>query len=276
MLNIIKADLYRLIRSKGLYIAIALVILIAIISIVTLSGPSIGFSVGTNADSVDVETMQKISAAKSLGELRSVMKSIGSFELDRDILKQNGNLYFFFIAFVVIIITKDFSSKTIKNTLSSAISRKKYYVSKLLLVLGLSTLLILFNNYFSYFLNLIVNGKEFTSSIGEITKITLYQLPLLYGIICLLVCIAFITRKTSIFNTISIPFLMVFQFIVITLTQLLRIKADWFTNYDLQWAMLKLANNPANDYILKCGLLGLVYIVIFGLIGYYVFKKAEI
>lgn len=276
MLNIIKADLYRLVRTKGLYIAIALVVLIAIISIVTLSGPSIGFSVGTNADSVDVETMQKISAAKSLGEFRSVMKSIGPFELDRDILKQNGNLYFFFIAFVVIIITKDFSSKTIKNTLSSAISRKKYYVSKLLLVLGLSTLLILFNNYFSYFLNLIVNGKEFTSSIGEITKITLYQLPLLYGIICLLVCIAFITRKTSIFNTISIPFLMVFQFIVITLTQLLRIKADWFTNYDLQWAMLKLANNPANDYILKCGLLGLIYVVIFGLIGYYAFKKAEI
>ena len=276
MLNIIKADLYRLVRSKGLYIAIALAILIAIISIVTLSGPSIGFSVGINADSVDVETMQKISAAKSLGEFRSVMKSIGPFELDRGILKQNFNLYFYFIAFVAIIITKDFSSKTVKNTLTSAISRKKYYISKILLVLGISTMLILFNNYFSYFLNLIVNGKEFTSSIGEITKITLYQLPLLYGIICLLVCIAFITRKTSIFNTISIPFLMVFQFIVITLTQLLRIKADWFTNYDLQWAMLKLANNPANDYILKCGLLGLIYVVIFGLIGYSVFKKAEI
>lgn len=276
MLNIIKADLYRLVRSKGLYIAIALVVLIAILSIVTLSGPTLGFSVGTNADSVDVETMQKISAAKSLGEFRSVMKSFGPFELDRDILKQNGNLYFFFIAFVAIIITKDFSSKTIKNTLTSAISRKKYYISKILLVLGVSNLVILFNNYFSYFLNLIVNGKEFASSIGEITKITLYQLPLLYGIICLLVCIAFITRKTSIFNTISIPFLMVFQFIVITITQLLRIKADWFTNYDLQWAMLKLANNPANDYILKCGLLGLAYVVIFGLIGYYAFKKAEI
>lgn len=280
MLNIIKSDLYRLIRSKGLYIVIAIIILIATISVVSMSGLSIGFAVGNNMDSVGVEAMQEISQAKSLGEHRSIMKnvglSLGTIKVDKSILKGNYNLYYFFIAFVVIIITKDFSSKTIKNTLTSAISRKKYYISKILLVLGISTLLILFNNYFSYFLNLIVNGKEFASSIVEITKITLYQLPLLYGIICLLACLAFMTRKTSIFNTVSIPFIMFFQLIATIIISIFKINGDWFTNYDFQWAMLKLANNPANDYILKCGLLGLSYVVIFGLIGYYAFKKAEI
>lgn len=276
MFNIIKSDLYRLVKSKGFYIAIGIVALLSIISVITLEAGHIGLSVGSSVDVTDAETMSKISSAKSLGEFRDIIKSFGPFKLDKEIIGQNVNLYYMFIVFVVIILTKDFSNKSIKNTLSSAISRKKYYVSKLLLILGMSTLLILFNNYLSYFLNLAVNGKEFSSSIGEITKITIYQLPLLYGIICLLVCIAFITRKTSIFNTISIPFIMVFQLVVVTIISIFRIKADWFTNCELQYALFNLANNPTNSYILKCSLLGIGYIVVFGLIGYYAFKKAEI
>lgn len=276
MFNIIKSDLYRLFRSKAFYIVIGIVIIMAIVSVVSMSPGHIGLSVGSNIDVSDTETLSKISSAKSLGEFRDIMKSFGTFKLDREVIGQNVNLYYMFIVFVVIILTKDFSNKSIKNTLSSAISRKKYYISKLILILGISTLLILFNNYLSYFLNLAVNGKEFASSIGEITKMTVYQLPLLYGIISLLVSIAFITRKTSMFNTISIPFIMVFQLVVITITSMFRIKADWFTNYELQYALVNLTNNPTNSYILKCSLLGIGYIVIFGLIGYYVFRKAEI
>lgn len=276
MFNIIKSDLYRLFKSKGFYIVIGIVIIMAIVSVVSMSPGHIGLSVGSNIDVSDTETLSKISSAKSLGEFRDIMKSFGTFKLDRELIGQNVNLYYMFIVFVVIILTKDFSNKSIKNTLSSAISRKKYYISKLILILGISTLLILFNNYLSYFLNLAVNGKEFASSIGEITKMTVYQLPLLYGIISLLVSIAFITRKTSMFNTISIPFIMVFQLVVITITSMFRIKADWFTNYELQYALVNLTNNPTNSYILKCSLLGIGYIVIFGLIGYYVFRKAEI
>lgn len=277
MLNIIKADLYRLLKSKGLYIAIALIIIIAVLSTLLISPLNIGFSVGTQSvDSIDAEAIQKISSAKSLGEFREIIKSFGVYKLDKAIIGKNDNLYYFFIAFVVMIIVKDFSNKSIKNTLSSSISRKKYYISKLLLVLGLSTLLIIFNNYLNYFLNILLNGKDFSSSIGEITKITLYQLPLLYGIISLLVCIAFITRKTSVFNALSITFIMLVQLIVITMISMFRIKNDWFINYDFQWAMLNLANNPTSSYIIKCSLLGVAYIVVFSLIGYYAFKKAEI
>lgn len=78
------------------------------------------------------------------------------------------------------------------------------------------------------------------------------------------------------FNTISIPFIMVFQLLVMTITSMFRIKAEWFTNYELQYALANLSNNPTSSYILKCSLLGFVYIVVFGLIGYYAFKKAEI
>ena len=277
MFNIIKSDLYRLVRSIGFYVAIGIVILMAVINVLTIQAGRIGVSVGTSSvDITDAETISKINSAKSLGEFRDVMKSLGTFQLDKEIIGCNANLYYIFIAFVAIILVKEFSNKSVKNTLSSAISRKKYYCSKLLFIVCLSTLLILFNNYLNYFLNLIINGKEFASSIGEITKLTIYQLPILYGIICLLVCFAFIIRKGSIFNAISIPFFIVIQLIFTMITALFRIKADWFTNYEFQYVLANLTNNPTNAYILKCSLLGISYMVIFGLIGYYAFKKAEI
>lgn len=277
MFNIIKSDLYRLVRSKGFYIAIGIVIIMSIISVLIIQAGHIGISVGTSSvDITDTEAISKISSAKSLGEFRDIMKSFGTFALDKEIIGNNANLYYIFIAFVAIILVKEFSNKSIKNTLSSAISRKKYYCSKLLFILGISTLLILFNNYLNYFLNLLINGKEFASSIGEITKLTIYQLPILYGIISLLVCFAFIIRKGSLFNAISIPFFMIVQLLFTVITSLFRIKADWFTNYEFQYILANLTNNPTNEYILKCSILGIGYIVVFSLIGYYVFNKAEI
>lgn len=291
MFNIIKSDLYRLIRSKGFYIAIIVIIAMSALSIVGMSAGRIGLAAGVSTEDVsssevlsdlagnnvmDSEKLAKLIEAKTLNEIREVQKSFGGFELDKEIIAQNANLYYIFIVFVVIVLAKDFSNKSIKNTLSSAISRKKYYFSKLLLILGISTCAILFNTYFTFFLNIAVNGKEFASSIGNITKITLYQLPLLYGIICLLVCIAFTTRKTSMFNTISIPFIMVFQLVVMTITSLFKIKADWFYKFELQNALINLTNNPINSYILKCSLLGIGYMIVFSIIGYYLFKKSEI
>lgn len=276
MFNIIKSDLYRLVRSKSFYIAIGIVILMSFISVLTLQAGHIGVSVSSSVDITDVEVMSKINSAKSLSEFRNIMKSFGSFPLDKDIIANNANLYYIFIAFVAIILVKEFSNKSVKNTLSSAISRKKYYCSKLLFIIFLSTLLILFNNYLNYFLNLTINGKEFASSIDEITRLTIYQLPMLYGIISILICFAFIIRKGSVFNAISIPFFVVVQLVFTIITSIFRIKADWFTNYELQYALANLTNNPTNEYILKCSLLGIGYIIIFSLIGYYAFKKAEI
>lgn len=120
-----------------------------------------------------------------------------------------------------------------------------------------------------------MNGKEFSSSLGEITKITLYQLPLIYGIISILVCMSIVSKKTAIFNTTSIPLLMVCQLILIGSISLLKIKPD-IMNWEYQVALGKLATNPAKEYIIQCILLGIAYIVIFNTIGYKTFKKSEI
>lgn len=277
MLNIIKSDLFRILRGKAIYILFLVIIILTIVNIVTMQSTSIGLNIGNSSliGDQDPELFEELAKAKSIGEYRNIMKEQGRFKLDKDIVAQNSNLYYFFIAIVVVILCTDFSNKCIKNTLSSAISRKKYYFAKLILIMAIGTVIILFNNYLSYFLNIAINGEKFSSSFTEFTKLTFMQLPLLYGMISLLLCFAFVFRRTSAFNTISIPFIFVVQIIGIVIINLFKLKGNFF-NYEIQIALGKLALNPANDYIIKCILLGVIYIIVFNVIGYYVFKKSEI
>ena len=140
-------------------------------------------------------------------------------------------------------------------------------------------IIIFFNTYFTYIANLIINGKKFSSSLMEVTKLTIYQLPLIFGIISILVCFAFIGRKTATFNTISIPLIIVVQYIIMGIVGIAarsKLNWTWIYKYELQCALANLAKNPANEYIIKCSLLGIGYIIVSTLIGYYTFKKAEI
>ena len=59
MFNIIKSDLYRLVKSKGFYIVIGVVIIMAIVSVISMSAGHIGLSVGSSVDVTDAETLSK-------------------------------------------------------------------------------------------------------------------------------------------------------------------------------------------------------------------------
>ena len=276
MINIIKSDLYRILKGKAIYIVLAIITILIMVSVVGLDAGTIGLSFGTGADTSDVGLTTEVNNAKTLGEYRKIIKNSGAFALDKEIIGANTNLYYFFIVITVIVLATDFSTKSIKNTISSAISRKEYYFSKLLLILGLSTILILFNNYGAYLLNLIINGKAFSTPLLEFTKLTITQLPLLYGIISLLVCLAFVFKKVSLFNSISIPLIVVIQIIMISVTNLFKLNITWINDYEIQTALIKLVNSPTNTYIISCIILGVAYCAIFNIIGYYSFKKAEI
>ncbi|MCD7892814.1 MAG: ABC transporter permease subunit [Erysipelotrichaceae bacterium] len=277
MINLIRSDLYRIFKCKAIYVLIIVIIFISLTSVVLMEPFSVGISVSTNTNNTNgVELTNELEEADSLGEYRRIMKEEGAFALDKEIIGYNINMYYVFIVLVVLAITTDFSNKSIKNSLSSAISRKEYYLSKLILTLLLGTCFIFFNNYISYILNYFINGKGFYSQLTDITKITLIQLPMLYGIISFLVSLAFLLRKTSTFNTITIPFIMLFQIICSGIIGVLRINTDFYMNYELQNALTNLASNPSLKYILYCFILGVLYMLIFNVIGYLSFKKAEI
>ena len=277
MINIIKSDLYRVFRGKAIYIAIAFILVLASVSCFSMSPGHIGIvSSSIEQTDYDDELLEKVYETDSLMETREIMKEYGAFPLDKAQLGANANLYYFFIIVVVIVLVTDLSNSTAKNTLSSAISRKKYYLSKLITCLGLGTLLVLINNYGSYIINLIMNGKEFSAGLLEITKLTILQLPILYGIISMLVCIGFCFRKTGTFNSITIPLIMVIQLIIMGVSTLFHIDVNNILNYEFQYIIGNLVANPTNTYILKTLALAALYIVIFNYLGYSVFRRAEI
>lgn len=278
MLNIIKSDLYRILHGKAIYIAVIAMLAMVVISLFEMSAGSIGITITTsNMETIvaDDEITEELSNTNSILETRKIMKEHGNFELDKEIIGANANLYYVFIVVVAIVLTTDLSHKTAKNSLSSAISRKTYYFSKLVLCLIICTVLILINNYGTYLLNIIMNGENFSSSLLEITKLTFMQLPLLYGLVSLLVCIGFITKKMATYNGITIPFIMVSQLILYGLIAICGLDTNIMT-YEIQNALGNLAINPETEFILKCVLLGIAYVIGFNLLGYYSFRKTEI
>ncbi|HIU22506.1 MAG TPA: hypothetical protein IAD49_02870 [Candidatus Fimihabitans intestinipullorum] len=278
MINIIKSDLYRVFRGKAIYVAIIIILLLAVVSCFSMSPGHIGITSSSDAQPLvkDEELLEKVYETNSILETRELMKEYGAYPLDKSQLGANANLYYFFIIVVVIVLVTDLSNSTAKNTLSSAISRKKYYLSKLITCIGLGTFLVLINNYGSYMINLIMNGKEFSAGILEITKLTILQLPILYGIISMLVCIGFCFRKTGTFNSITIPLIIVIQLIIMGIATLFHLDANNILNYEFQYMIGNLISNPSNAYILKTLVLAIFYIVIFNVIGYRVFRKTEI
>ena len=284
MINMLKADLYRLIRSKGFYIAMLILLLTIGISIYFVSPGYFGIndSAGTMDDNVAAQmqsVMSQLSKEEqqsiSISKLREIMLTVEGYELDRDILSVNMNLYYIFIFMAAIILTVDFSGGSVKNTLSSAISRNKYYLSKLCLITLCCTAILFLNTYIVYFANILFNGKSLASSLGTVTKITLLQLPPTLALASILTDIGFMTKKTSLFNTITIPLIMVSQIVLRVVALIFEIKEE-FMYYEFQQMLRKLANNPTDTYILNSFLVCAVVIVVFNLLGYLSFRKAEI
>ena len=278
MFNMIKSDIYRVFKGKAIYICIIFIFIFMILSTFELAPGWIGVNnsildsdYGSNISDNDERAIYE---ANSIFKEREIMKKY-PYKLDKAIIGANVNLYYIFIVIIVIVLATDFSNSTVKNTISSSVSRKKYYFSKLLICILICTLFIVLNNYGTYFINLLMNGRMFSSSLGVITKVTLYQLPLMYGIISLLVCISAATRKTSIFNAIAIPFLMISQLILMGIISLFKLSSN-IISYEYQVALFNLASSNNSLYIMKCILTGIVYIIIFSFIGYYLFKKAEL
>lgn len=276
MINMIKADFYRISKSMVIYIALAFLIFMAAMDIYFVEPGSVGirYSSGPAVENELNEMSQEELINLSSGEYREIMLRTQGYALDRDVLSANINLYYVFIFVAAIAVTVDFSGSCVKNTLSSAISRKKYFLSKLATV-SLCCLVFLFiNTYLVYFGNIIFNSKNLASDIGTVTKITLLQIPPILAFASILTGFAFIFRRTAVFNALTIPFFMIIQ-LLLNLTVFMKLPESIY-NYELQIMISKLAFEPSAGYILKSYAVCAAIIILFNTAGWLVFKKAEI
>ena len=282
MINMIRADFYRLMRSIGFYITMLILLITIGLSIYTVQPLYIGFTgdlmsaeafadMHSGLDEMSSEEMQKL----SIVDLRKIMLKAEGYKLDKDFMMTNINLYYFFIVIAVIILTMDFSISSVKNTLASAISRNKYYCAKLSFISLCCVAIFFFNTYIVYFANILFNGENIASSLGAVTAISLLQLPAILALASILTGIGFMVKRTAVFNTITIPLIIVFQLLLNLAVTIFKIKKEYLY-YEFQLMIGKLANNPSNSYILHSYLVCTAVIVAFNVLGYLSFKKAEI
>lgn len=277
MINMMKADLYRIFRGIGIYIAIAMVIIMSSISIGMKEPGYIG-NASVSYEETAVEEDAKNGLFVEVQENAAPEQNPEQKLLVRSVLAANINLYYPLIIVVFVILMSDFSNQTLKNTLTSAVSKRKYFAYKLIMSLGFSILFILISNLFAYVLNFLVNGRAYTESIVNLLKATVLQMPMLLGIVSFFVCIGFFTRRTAVYNAISISFVMLFQIILSTAFSLTESKLieTFLEKYEWQAALGRLAYFPENKYCLQCLCFGVMEIVVFSLLSYFIFKKSEI
>ena len=277
MINMIKADFYRILKGKGIYFAFAIIILLAAIDIYFVEPGTFGVRIetGTVIENELSDMSYDEIGEMSMSEYRRIMLNTEGYALDKEILAYNVNLYYPFIFIAAIFITADFSGSCIKNTLSSSISRKKYFFSKLVSVFLCCLILFFLNTYIVYFANIIFNTKNLASDIGAVTKITLLQIPPILALASMLTGIAFMLKRTASYNGVAIPFMMVVQLLLMLLSALFKIPQELF-NYELQGMIVKITTDPSPEFVLKSYAVCAAITIIFNLAGWLAFRKAEI
>jgi ABC-type transport system involved in multi-copper enzyme maturation permease subunit len=274
----IKADFYRIFRGIGIYIGIGIMLLIIGISVYAIEPGSLGTtatpsneSYSTPIDNMTTEELQNF----NMTDYRKLMLKSDGFELDRAMLANNMNLYYVFIFVAVLAVAADFSLGSVKNTLSSAISRNKYFLSKTLFTTLVCLLIFFANTYLSHFAIIAFDNEKFTASLGTITKVSLMQLPAILALISILNGLSFVVKKTSIFNTIAIPLVMIFQLLLSFTIKIFNID-EKYMSYELQTMLSKLAYNPSDSYLVHSYIICFVLIAVFTALGYFSFRKTEI
>ena len=280
MINMMKADLFRIIRSKSIDVIFAIMLTMAIISAVIKMPGTIA-----TANSDSMEEINEIADEENTNSLDAVLSKLDSKRSDEQkknfslkVIGSNMNLYYFIVFIVYGVLAADISNKTIKNTLSSISDKRKYFLSKLIFILSAATLLIFLNTLFFYGINMIVNGEKYSVSLLRMLEATLLQLPILLGLTAFLTLIVYIFKSGAWYNSIALLGIILFQTILSLSNSLLKCSAitTYLKKYEAQVALYKLAVHPETYHTIVCIIMGIVMFLASVIASYYIFKKSEI
>lgn len=260
MLNIIRADIYRIFKSTGIYFLMFLMWVI-MLSITFLGG----------SWQIDARDASQILVDESM--------NISAFQRQ---IANNNILFYLMIIPVFVIINTDLSKNTVKNTIASVTNKKTYYFSKCIGAEFVSAAaLIIFNFVFWLFASL-AKGMDFTMPLGDILMITLRQIPIFIGAVSVMVFFAFLLRKSALFVTLSLIMQRSYNLFLALLSYILNKTGvynfidKFFVKYEMENAINIVTLQPTADYTLKCTLIYLSLAVVLTFLGYVFFRKKEI
>lgn len=266
MLRIIKADMYRLVRGKGIYIVFALV---TIMLILEAAG-----NVGTIGVNVSITENENVDAGELLsGKLtgkEAVFHTIGT----------SDNLVYFLLAILIMIAAIDFSDGNIKNVLSGGVSRRRFYFAKWMLSVLFTIFAMILNIIIPIATATVINGfggKIDSAFIQDLLLGTGIQLLLIIGIVSFGIFLVFVTRKSSAVIGGYIAFCILPMVIILILTEI-NTKFESLYKYDII-SNIRMVSNPSaleSGDIVRAAMIGIACTVLPLVFGLGIFKKCEI
>lgn len=251
MINIWKADFYRLKKSKSFYLYWFFILFTFGITIATKLPGGIHLS----------------------GDMRIE----DSMKVDLQQVAGNFTFYYLFLFPVFGFICCEFGEKTIKNTISSAISRKDYFVAKYLLTECYILVTFFLSNFLYYGANRLINGTKYSSPIGEFAKAVCAQIPLIAGAGGVLILVAFLVKKTAAFNAITMIFPILYSTIALSVYAAGQEKfaTEVMLKYELGTALSHIVSGGGSNFVYECAGIGLAAVVISFVAGYFSFTQFE-
>ncbi|MBQ8966348.1 hypothetical protein [Ruminococcus sp.] len=252
MINIFKAEFYRMLRTKGFIFFWLFIVITFAISIIYREPGGISFGAP-----LDYPPDIKLDIAQTA---------------------MNFTFYFLLLMPAFCIIATEFGEHTIKNTITSAISKKMYFISKTLFTFFYSLIALIIANYLFYFVNRAVNGTKFSSSLADFSKAFLGQLPVFGAVVSIFIFLAFFLRKGAALNAVAIITPLVYATVSLTMFGINAVKklAEHLLTYELSYMLSKLAVNCTDSYRTKCYIISAVIMAVCFILGYITFTKREI
>ena len=266
MINIIKADIKRILHSKSILVMQILIMVMTAMLSALFAGLKYVMSLDLSAvlgDSMD--TLAAVGNIANTGYDMSLMNL------------QSDTLIYIMIVILLSVSAFDFSAGTIKNMLSIGKSKKQIYLSKLITSCIWTLFAVIFYALSSTLMSAIFFGFDITGKqIVDIILITLQQIPVYLSVIIMGHMFVFMTQKVAGSMMLYIGSFMLFETVMPLLDLILNFPLKVSLLMPLYQLMELTSMDTSFAEYLTIYISCAIYIVSSIFSGYYLFKKAEL
>ena len=272
MINLIKADLYKIRHSK---ITIALpIILICLITMMCGLFAAVKYIM---ASDITADIFGSMSDIADLGSL-NMSGIIVNSGYDMTIMNlQSDSLIYCFLGILILVSTFDFSSGTIRNYLSFGKTKAQIYFSKMITSCIFAAIMVVIYGVLSIVISYTIFGRDIQlKDFIDLIFIAIKQIPIYVSVITIGTMFVFITQRTLSAILLFIGSFMLTEMIV----PMIDIIVDWPFKFNLLfplYQLIDLTNTSVNtSNMIVIYLVSFLSIVFSVMLGYSIFKKAEI
>ena len=266
MLNLMRADMYRILRGKGIYITFAIMISIAVMTVFVVRA---SMQTGLALPQEGYEYFNPFLQQEIITGADAAFMALSSMDTN----------IFFFLPLIIFVAMSPFSSSAVKNELTVGISRVKFYLSKWVLASALSVALMTLYLGLTTLFGIIDSGVGDWGNGFAANVLQTFGMQVLFALALNSVGIffCFVIRRAGATEGIYIAFAMVPQFIVMLLMMAFP-GAVRALEFDLasQFGLFVNIAGMTGGEIARGLIVGLAWLIVPAIAGIALFKRAEL